>query len=339
MGAVIIGIKGTQLQPYEHTQIRQPSCAGVILFSRNYESPAQLQALCAAIRDTRPDLLLCVDHEGGRVQRFRAGFTAIPAAAAFGCCFDRRPMLACRLAEAAGAVIAYELRQYDIDFSLTPILDLADPVSAVIGDRAFHANPAVVAILAGALRRGLRSLGMAAVGKHYPGHGRVSGDSHHTLPHDPRSLAEREADLYPFLHQIDNGIEALMPAHIVYPQIDERPAGYSSQHIAALRQHGFDGAVISDDLDMAGAQGIADPGGRIQAALDAGADVTLMCNDLTAIHQALGRDYYHPDAKNSARRLAALRARPIDATTAAAHYHAARKLLQAHTADLYIMSA
>ena len=334
MSAVIIGIAGPQLQPQDTAQLKQPACAGVILFSRNYESPPQLQALCTAIRDTRPDLLLCVDHEGGRVQRFRAGFTAIPAAAAFGHCFDHRPLLACQLAEAAGTVIAYELRQYDIDFSLTPILDLADPVSTVIGDRAFHANPAVVAILADALRRGLHKLGMAAVGKHYPGHGRVSGDSHHTLPHDLRDLAEREADLYPFLHQIESGIEALMPAHIVYPHIDERPAGYSPQHIAALRHYGFDGAIISDDLDMAGAQGIADPGERIQAALAAGADVTLMCNDLAAIRQALSRNYHLPDAANSARRLAALRAHPIDTASAAAHYRAAQELLQAHAADL-----
>lgn len=334
MGAVIIGIEGTHLQAHERAQICQPACAGVILFSRNYAAPDQLHQLCAAIRAARPDLLLCVDHEGGRVQRFRDGFTAIPTAAAFGRCFDRRPLLACQLAEAAGVVIACELRQYGIDFSLTPVLDLAAPVSTVIGERAYHANPAVVAVLADALRCGLCQCGMAAVGKHYPGHGRVSGDSHHTLPHDPRSPAEREADLYPFRHHIAGGIEALMPAHIVYPDIDDRPAGYSPLHIAALRQLGFDGAVISDDLDMAGAQGIANPGDRIQAALDAGADVTLMCNDLAAIRQALTRDYHHPDAANSARRLAALRARPIDAATAAAHYRTACELLQAHAADL-----
>ena len=162
----------------------------------------------------------------------------------------------------------------------------------------------------------------------------MSGDSHHPLPHDQRDLAEREADLYPFLRQIESGIEALMPAHIVYPQIDERPAGYSPQHIAALRHYGFEGAIISDDLDMAGAQGIADPGERIQAALAAGADVTLMCNDLAAIRQALCRNYHLPDAANSVRRLAALRARPIDTASAAAHYRAAQELLQAHAADL-----
>ena len=235
MSAVIIGIEGTMLLAQEAALLHRPFCAGVILFSRNYSSPAQLKRLCATIRAQRPDALICVDHEGGRVQRFRDGFTAIPAMGAFGRCFDRRPLLACELAEAAGVVIAYELRQFGIDFSFTPVLDLQDPASGVIGDRAFHANPAVVVLLADALRRGLRTAGMIAVGKHYPGHGRVVGDSHHTLPQDPRDADEREPDRYPFIRQIESGIEALMPAHIVFPQTDHRPASFSPVHLAGLR--------------------------------------------------------------------------------------------------------
>ena len=166
MSAVIIGIEGTMLLAQEAAQLRRPFCAGVILFSRNYSSPAQLKRLCATIRAQHPDAIICVDQEGGRVQRFREGFTALPAMGALGRCFDRRPLLACELAEAVGVIIAYELRQFGIDFSFTPVLDLHDPVSEVIGDRALHANPAVVVTLADALRRGLGNVGMIAVGKH-----------------------------------------------------------------------------------------------------------------------------------------------------------------------------
>ena len=334
MSAVIIGIEGTMLLAQEAAQLRRPFCAGVILFSRNYSSPAQLKRLCATIRAQHPDAIICVDQEGGRVQRFREGFTALPAMGALGRCFDRRPLLACELAEAVGVIIAYELRQFGIDFSFTPVLDLHDPVSEVIGDRALHANPAVVVTLADALRRGLGNVGMIAVGKHYPGHGRVAGDSHHVLPQDPRSTDEREPDLYPFIRQIESGIEALMPAHIVFPQHDHRPASFSPVHIKELRARGFDGAIISDDLDMAGALGIADPAERIQAALDAGADVTLMCNDFSAIRQALTRNYFHRDPAASARRLANLRGRPFDAAALEPAYRAAQEKLQAHAAQL-----
>ena len=301
MSAVIIGIEGTMLLAQEAAQLRRPFCAGVILFSRNYSSPAQLKRLCATIRAQHPDAIICVDQEGGRVQRFREGFTALPAMGALGRCFDRRPLLACELAEAVGVIIAYELRQFGIDFSFTPVLDLHAPISEVIGDRALHANPAVVVTLADALRRGLGNVGMIAVGKHYPGHGRVAGDSHHVLPQDPRSTDEREPDLYPFIRQIESGIE---------------------------------GAIISDDLDMAGALGIADPAERIQAALDAGADVTLMCNDFSAIRQALTRNYFHRDPAASARRLANLRGRPFDAAALEPAYRAAQEKLQAHAAQL-----
>ena len=334
MSAVIIGIEGTMLLAQEAAQLRRPFCAGVILFSRNYSNPAQLKRLCATIRVQRPDALICVDHEGGRVQRFREGFTAIPAMSAFGRCFDHRPFLACELAEAAGIVMAYELRLFGIDFSFAPVLDLQDPVSDVIGDRAFHANPAVVVLLAEALRRGLRTAGMVAVGKHYPGHGRVVGDSHHVLPQDARSAEEREADLYPFIRQIEGGIEGLMPAHIVFPQTDHRPASFSPVHLAELRARGFDGAIISDDLDMAGALSIADPAERIQAALNAGADVTLMCNDFSAIRQALAHRFFHRNADASVRRLNALRALPFDAAALEPAYRAAQEKLQAHAALL-----
>ncbi|MDO4642591.1 MAG: beta-N-acetylhexosaminidase [Cardiobacteriaceae bacterium] len=330
MGVVIIGIEGLTLQAEEVSHIRNTDCAGVILFSRNYQDPTQLGELCTAIRTLRPDALLCVDQEGGRVQRFRNAFSTIPPAAALGRCFDQRPLLACQLAEHVGVIIAYELRCCGINFSFTPVLDLLDPISTVIGERAFHANPAVVSTLATALRRGMRRMGMAAVGKHYPGHGRVQGDSHHVLPYDERSLEMREADLYPFLDQIHHDIEGLMPAHIVFPHIDSRPAGFSPIVIHTLRQYGFDGAIISDDLDMVGALGIADPGERIQAALTAGADVTLMCNNFAAIHQSLQRDYQRLDEAASARRLKALRGKPFDAIAAEPYYLTARETLHTH---------
>ncbi|MDO5090293.1 MAG: beta-N-acetylhexosaminidase [Cardiobacteriaceae bacterium] len=329
---LFIGLVGTALTAAEIAHLRHPFVAGVVLFTRNYASPAQLSALTAAIRDAAPESLICVDHEGGRVQRFRDGFTLLPEMAAFGRVYDDDPRLAARLAECAGNIMGYELRRHDIDFSLAPVLDLQDGCSSVIGNRAFHHAPDTVITLASALRRGLRHQGMAAVGKHYPGHGRVTGDSHHMLPCDHRPFADRAADRAPFLASIADGIEGIMAAHIMLPE-DTRPAGFSRPCLQTLRQHGFAGAILSDDLDMQGALAIAaDPIARVQLALDAGADAAMICNNFADIAAVLAANLTPDPAKKA--RLAALRARPAS-PDAAAHYQHALAQLAGHHPQLY----
>ncbi|MDO4777585.1 MAG: beta-N-acetylhexosaminidase [Cardiobacteriaceae bacterium] len=325
---LFIGLTGTTLTPQEIPRLRHPFVAGVVLFSRNYTSPAQLSALTTAIRDAAPDLLICVDHEGGRVQRFRDGFTLLPEMAAFGRVYDDDPMLAARLAECAGNIMGHELRRHDIDFSLAPVLDLQDDCSSVIGHRAFHHDPYVVITLANALRRGLRHQGMAAVGKHYPGHGRVTGDSHHMLPCDHRPLTDRAADRAPFIASIADGIEGIMAAHIMLPE-DTLPAGFSRPCLQTLRDHGFAGAILSDDLDMQGALAIAaDPVSRVQLALDAGADAAMICNNFADMEAVLAAAPL-PDPARKAR-LAALRARPASPDAAAYYQHACAQLVGHH---------
>lgn len=251
-----------------------------------------------------------MDHEGGRVQRFRDEFTALPAAARFGEVFDERPQLALSLAECVGTILAYELRRVNIDFSFAPVLDLQDAQSSVIGDRAFHTNPAVVTALSCAMRRGMKAVGMAAVGKHYPGHGRVVGDSHYCLPSDSRNYHAREADRYPFVENIKDGIEAIMSAHIMLPE-NTLPAGFSKNTLQELRNIGFNGAIISDDLDMAGAKIFPDPAKRVQAALNAGADAAMICNTFSDMDTVLTANLVRPFESYSSARMAALRAVPV----------------------------
>ncbi len=328
--SLFLGIESTTLSADDQRRIAHPDCAGVILFTRNYQDLRQLRELSAAIRKVKADILLCVDQEGGRVQRFRGeGFTPLPEAATFGRVFDQRPLLACELAQMAGIILAYELRQADLDFSFAPVLDLQDTRSSVIGARAFHANPAVVAALSIAMRNGMRQLGMAAVGKHYPGHGRIEGDSHHTLPEETRSYAEREADRYPFFVNIRDGIEAIMSAHILLPE-DTLPGGFSARCLNELREAGFQGVIFSDDLDMAGAHFFPDPSTRVQAAFTAGADAALICNRFADMDQVLADPPVLPDRTQSAQRLHALRARPVDPATAASHYARAQTEFARH---------
>lgn len=325
---LFIGLRGTSLSAQETSYLHHPFVAGVVLFSRNYTSPPQLSALTAAIRRESPELLICVDHEGGRVQRFREGFTVLPEMAAFGCVYDDDPTLAARLAECAGNIMGYELRRHDIDFSLAPVLDLQDDCSSVIGNRAFHHDPYTVITLANALRRGLRHQGMAAVGKHYPGHGRVTGDSHHMLPCDHRPFADRAADRTPFIASIADGIEGIMAAHIMLPE-DTLPAGFSRPCLQTLRDAGFQGAILSDDLDMQGALAIAaEPVSRVQLALDAGADAAMICNNFADIAAVLAANL-PPDPSKQAR-LAALRARPASPDAAAYYQHACAQLVGHH---------
>jgi len=282
LGPVMLDVAGLELTAEERERLAHPLVGGVILFKRNFRSLAQLQTLTAEIRDVRdPALLISVDQEGGRVQRFLEGFTRIPPMREIGRVQDRNPVLARNLARAAGVVIAAELAACGVDFSFAPVLDLDFGASAVIGDRAFHASPLAVAELAGALMDGLSTMGVAAVGKHFPGHGYVTADSHTDVPVDDRDFAAIAAsDLVPYRELIPRGLAGIMPAHVVYPKVDKKPAGFSRFWLQdVLRQRlGFGGLIFSDDLSMEGASVAGDVVERGRAAFAAGCDMVLVCN-------------------------------------------------------------
>ena len=311
-GPVIVGIEGTVLSVGDHQRLLHPLIGGVVLFARNFESSAQLKTLTTQIRALRtPSLLVAVDHEGGRVQRFRDGFTAIPAMRTLGEIWDRDVALAAREATRLGSTIASELRAHGVDFSFTPVLDLDHSASAVIGDRSFHRNPNAVAHLASALHDGLRAGGMAGVGKHFPGHGFAPADSHTEVPVDARTYAEiAAADLVPFGALAKRRLEAIMPAHVVYPAVDSLPAGYSRIWLRDILRGtlGFDGLIFSDDLGMAGAQGAGDLIARAEASLAAGCDIVLACNDFAAADDLLANWKPAPNVE-LARRAAAMELR------------------------------
>ncbi len=292
-GPVVLGVEGLTLTAADRERLLHPLVGGVILFSRNFSDGAQLASLAAEIHGLRsPPLLVCVDHEGGRVQRFRTGFTAIAPMRALGELWDRDVAAAAAEAHRLGETIARELRAHGVDFSFTPVLDLDFGASSVIGDRAFHGNPNAVAHLAVCLRRGLNAGGCAAVGKHFPGHGFVAADSHLEVPVDERPLAELLAnDLVPFAVLAREGLEAVMPAHVVYPAIDALPAGYSPVWIEEILRGrlGFDGVVFSDDLGMAGALTAGDIVARADAAVAAGCDMVLTCNEFADADDLLSR--------------------------------------------------
>jgi beta-N-acetylhexosaminidase len=287
----MLDVAGVALTDADRGRLSHPLCGGVILFARNYESPEQVVALAADIHVLRaPPLLIAVDHEGGRVQRFRDGFTPIPPMRALGRLHDAHPHQATRLAEEIGRVIGAELRSCGVDFSFTPVLDVDHGPSAVIGNRAFHTDPDVITALAGALIRGLKQAGVAAVGKHFPGHGFIAADSHREVPVDERSFEEIEArDLQPFARLAAAGLAAIMPSHVVYPKVDARPAGFSPVWIRdVLRERlRFDGVVFSDDLSMVGAAAAGGVVERVRKALEAGCDMALVCNDPAAADEVL----------------------------------------------------
>jgi len=282
-GPVFIGVEGLELSPADRERLVHPLVGGVILFTRNFKSPPQLKALTREIASLRsPRLLIAVDHEGGRVQRFRDGFSVIAPMRTLGELWDSDVAGAAREAVRIGRTIAGELGAHGVDFSFTPVLDVDHGESAVIGNRAFHRNPNAIAHLASALCDGLHAGGMAAVGKHFPGHGHVAADSHTELPVDDRPLAAIVADdLVPFGALIARGLEAIMPAHVVYSAIDKDPAGFSQKWLQEILRGrlGFDGLIFSDDLGMAGAQGVGDLVARAEASVAAGCDMVLACND------------------------------------------------------------
>lgn len=292
-GPVVLGVEGCALSQADRERLMHPLVGGVILFSRNFEGCAQLSALTAGIRALRaPALLIAVDHEGGRVQRFRDGFTAIPPMRILGELWDRDVAAAAVEARRLGEIIARELRAHGVDFSFAPVLDLDFGTSGVIGDRALSGNPNAVSHLAACLHKGLRAGGCAAVGKHFPGHGGVAADSHLEVPVDTRTLADLLAhDLVPFAALAKAGLEAVMPAHVIYPAVDDTPAGYSRIWIQdILRERlDFDGLVFSDDLGMAGAHTAGDIVARAEAALSAGCDMVLTCNEPAAADELLSR--------------------------------------------------
>ena len=298
LGPVMADVAGTTLSDAERRRLLHPSVGGVILFTRNYDSPEQLAALCRDIHALRsPHLLIGVDHEGGRVQRFRAGFTAIPPMRAIGDIWDHHPQRARRLARDAGYTLAAELRAVGIDFSFAPVLDLDYGSSGVIGNRALHRDPRAVADLAHALVLGMQEAGMSAVGKHFPGHGHVAADSHLAVPVDERGLADLEfADLLPFRQMIDLGLAGIMPAHVIYPRVDAQPAGFSHKWLTEILrgEYGFEGVIFSDDLTMEGASVAGGIVERAHAALAAGCDMVLVCNRPDLADELLARLQWPP---------------------------------------------
>ena len=332
---LIIDVAGLSLTAADRTRLAHPLVGGIILFGRNWQDREQLTRLCRQIKAVRPDLLIAVDHEGGRVQRFRTdGFTHLPPMAAFGALWLSAPkkgegeggpaMRASNAATAAGYVLGAELRACGVDLSFTPVLDLDYGESSVIGDRAFARDPRVVTVLAQALMLGLQQSGMGNCGKHFPGHGFVKADSHLAIPVDKRSLkAILAEDAAPY-GWLSSGLQAVMPAHVIYPKVDGRPAGFSQRWLQDVLRHqlGFTGAIFSDDLSMEAARHIdgcdVSFAEAALAALSAGGDMVVLCNQsvvdggspideaIEALSRAQVEGLWSPNPASEDRRLALL---------------------------------
>lgn len=305
LGPLMLDVTGTELTDDDRQRLSHPLVGGVILFTRNYRDPEQLTALTAEIHAIKSaPLLIGVDHEGGRVQRFREGFTRLPPMRALGEVWNAHPQRAKELARDTGYVLGSELCAHGIDFSFAPVLDLDYGASSVIGDRSLHADPEAVSDLANQLILGMKDAGMAAVGKHFPGHGYVVADSHVAVPLDERAFVDIAlADLIPFRRMADFGLAGMMPALVIYPKVDAQPAGFSRvwlQDILRGELH-FDGAVFSDDLCMEAAGVAGNMVGRVQAALEAGCDMALVCNRLDLADEVLTQLSYDWPATSRAR--------------------------------------
>ncbi len=334
LGPVIAAVAGLDLTEADRRRLRHPLVGGLTLFARNYANPAQLTALCNEIHALRlPPLLIAVDHEGGRVQRFRDGFTHLPPMRRIGQLWDAQPAAAQAAARAAGVVMAAELRGCGVDLSFAPVLDLDHGASTIIGDRAFHSDPAAIVALAGSLLDGMHAAGMAGVGKHFPGHGYIAADSHLELPIDPRGLdVIRAMDLEPF-RALAARLAGIMPAHVLYPAIDARPAGFSAHWLGTILRNElkFDGAIFSDDLGMEGAAGEGGMAGRALSALHAGCDLVLACTPEGA-DALLDSLRFDPPAQSPRRLLAMFGTTPADtcpASSAQARLRDARATIAA----------
>ena len=290
-GPVVVDVLGPVLTDEDRERMRHPAAGAVILFARNYENPLQLRGLTEEIEKLRePALPVCVDHEGGRVQRFKEGFTAIPPMRALGKQWDRDREKGRELATSIGYIIAAELGAHGVDFSFAPVLDLDYGGSSVIGDRALHFDPTAVGALGACLVKGLAQGGLGAVGKHFPGHGYAEADSHVAVPRDDRTFREiSRKDIVPYKAVIEAGLAGVMPAHVIYPQVDPLPAGYSAHWLQEVlrKQLGFQGIVFSDDLSMEGAAVAGGPPERARAAMAAGCDMVLLCNNPAALDALL----------------------------------------------------
>lgn len=322
LGPLMLDISGIQLTAEDKARLTHPLTGGAILFARNYESPSQLAELTAEIHALRnPPLLVAVDHEGGRVQRFREGFTRLPPMRALGKIWDQHPHRARHLAQQTGYVLAAELRACGVDLSFTPVLDVDYGESTVIGDRAFHRNPQAISDLAHSLMLGLKQGGMVAVGKHFPGHGYIKADSHTEVPVDERGYADMAmCDLIPFKQMIDFGLAGIMPAHVVYPKIDSKPAGFSKKWLDDIlrRELGFEGCIFSDDLSMEGASVAGGVVERALAALRAGCDMALLCDSVARGDELLAGLRWDIPAASLAR-VVRMRGRPNPESSVKSH--------------------
>jgi beta-N-acetylhexosaminidase len=335
----MVDVGGLELTPDDVERLQHPQVGGVILFARNFAAPLQLIQLTHSIRELRtPALVIAVDHEGGRVQRFRHGFTPIPAMRELGKLFDRDPAQGIAAARGCGFVMGSELQAHGVDFSFAPVLDVDYGESGVIGDRALHADPNVIAVLAEALQAGLNASGMMSVGKHFPGHGYVRADSHHEVPIDDRTLTEITArDLVPFQRLARSGMGGIMPAHVIYPKVDSRPAGFSAVWLQRILREkiGFEGLIFSDDLMMEGASTAGGVVARANAALNAGCDMALLCNDPRSADSLLEGLERRAVAPTLARRLDKMRGKSISSAALkanAAYLAAAENLARIRSA-------
>ncbi|EEF79498.1 beta-N-acetylhexosaminidase [Methylophaga thiooxydans] len=339
LGPLMVDLLGTTLSPEEREILQHPLVGGVILFSRNFDSAEQITRLCSEIHQLRdPHLLISVDHEGGRVQRFRQDFTRLPPVAAIGKDYMQHPQAALQKAEQTGWLMAAELRAVGIDFSFAPVLDLNYGVSQVIGDRAFHRDPKAVTDIARAYIHGMKKAWMSAVGKHFPGHGAVEVDSHIGLPVDNRYLEDMlQADMLPFRQLCQKELAGIMPAHIVYEKNDAMPAGFSRFWLQDIlrERFGFQGAILSDDLSMEGAAFIGGPLERAEAALEAGCDMVLVCNNPGSVENVIDGLQIKPDPLRHARlvRLHGRHSMSRDDLLATAEWKQASETIAAYAPD------